>query len=575
MRPTMLPSPRLRTLSRSLLPCFLLWLGANALASATFAGAILVTTTEPSHETECTLLDAVTAAIEQGSEGNCIWDEDPVVKLEKGKTYRLPRKLPNITSTVTIEGDRSFTDPAIITFDSSAPVSRRFAKVTGVGFLKLRFLVLEGGNRSHGGAFRVDANATLDATRVTFRSNSSADYGGAIWSQGTVLLQFVTFESNTAAFGGALANVAGTGALEAQASLWVGNSASSGGAIYQEGDRVEVKNSTFSANQAWVGGVVYNKNGASSLDLVTLRNNQASDVGSAIFAEYGTVDIRRSALTAEVGHGVLCHGVAYLSSGGNNATSDGSCALSDPTDQNVEAPIAMSELVDHGGFTRVHVPLCDWSAGTCGSPLIDQYACCGFGETCAPGEESFSDQRWQFDRRSAPNVGWAFSGGDACDIGAYESICGARLWGTEYNGMQKNTVWLHSFQNSEPDSPARLIDHGGCFSHGVDFGTAQSGCRVEWKVYGPRLKIQSILFLTTTCTEDCFSDPDSCAANCAGSPPLGWNVDSSPTAGTAAYEVPSCNPPAESRRYLIEVYDELDPDTTWWEDPETPVEIEI
>lgn len=573
MLPTTPPSIRLRSNARTWLATLLLCLLAASTPLAAFAGNIVVTTPEPTHSTECTLLDAVTTAVNQASTGSCAWSGTPVVKLEKGKTYRLSQDLPNIVSDVTIKGDTSFVDPAIITFDSSAPAMRRLAKVTGVGSLTLRFLVLENGYRTNGGAIRVDSNATLDVTRVEFRSNASSSHGGAIYNQGTTLLDWVTFDSNTSTFGGAVANV-GTGTVEAKSSLWVGNSASSGGAIYQDGSQVEVVNSTFSANVAFYGGALYNKNGASSLDLLTLRNNQASSAGSAVFAEYGSVDLERSALTAEAGHGALCFGAFYLSSGGNNATSDGSCSLSGPNDNNVGGPIAMSELVDHGGFTLVHVPLCDWSSGSCDSPLIDQYSCRAFGEAACGGEEVLTDQRGQFGRRSLPHMGWAYSGGDLCDIGAYESICGATLWGASHNGARKNQVFLHSFQTAATEAPPVLLDHGGCLSHVIDFGTAQNNCRVEWQIYGPRLKIKSILFLITSCTEDCFANAAACAANCAGSPPAGWNVDTNPYAGTAAFDVPSCNTPAESRRYLIEIYDELDPGTTWWEDPETPVEIE-
>ncbi|MEO1087980.1 MAG: hypothetical protein AAFY88_27415, partial [Acidobacteriota bacterium] len=349
-----------------------------------------------------------------------------------------------------IFGEPAATAPASIVWAPGS--SGRFFDVTASGDLTLSRVELSGGDAYSGGAVRVAAGGVGTFSGMTFTGNTASFSGGAISNAGSVEVKWSTFDGNHASFGGAIHN-SGDGTADIFNSLFVANSASMGGAIYQNGSSqsaVDVKNTTFSANSGFYGGAYYGKSGDGSVDFSTLRNN-AAQAGSAVFMEWGGLTISRSAWTHD-GSMSLCFGAFYITSTGGNVFSDGSCSATSGDDV-TGAPVAMSPLVDHGGFTEVHVPLCDWSGGTCESPLINRDDLA----LCAPGIVE-RDQRDQFNRLSVDEGNVATSGGPACDVGAYEAVCqGSSVY------QETVLVQLHGYQSAQGE-PA-LLDNGDCFGH--------------------------------------------------------------------------------------------------------------
>lgn len=532
----------------------------------------------------CTLTDAVATAQAGASVGACVWSGDATVILSPGQTYGLTTALPAISTTVTVSTATGTIETAEIAWQGTTD-GRHFEVASG-GHLNLSNVKLKDGRQVLGGAVRVHAGGTLELLGVELENNQAWFQGGAVFNEGTLSIKASTFEGNDAIHGAAIYN-GGAGTVDASSSLWVGQSASQG-AVYQNGGSVSIKSSTFSANQADMGGALFNKSGDASFDWVTFRNNDAvNNIGGTVFAEWGTVELRRSALSATATQAPLCWGTFYISSAGYNAFSDASCGTLHADDMPVVGgEIPMSELIDHGGLTRVHVPTCDWSSGSCESPILDKVDdCCALGEACAPGVDPDRDQRDQFSRRDLAG-GPAPSGGELCDIGAYESVCESYQ-----EGPGTVTVMLHEFQIAA--GPALLLDNGSCYRHPMFEAPAPSqlvagdpsvqltkpaarqnksagGCRMTWQNYGPRIAIDDVIFLQPGFTGSCFPDATPCLAY-ADNPPAGWFPDPDPN-GSFAFDVPGCETPTTSRRYLLMLRDTTDPARLPWPwDPLTEV----
>ena len=108
---------------------------------------------------------------------------------------------------------------------------------------------------------------TLNAKDCTFNGNK-ADYGGAIYNNGTITL---------------LSNCA-----------FNDNEGDRGGTVYNEGIVASLSGCTFSGNTARYGGAIHNKNkGTLSVNGSSFENNRA-DYGSAIYNEDATLTVNNS-----------------------------------------------------------------------------------------------------------------------------------------------------------------------------------------------------------------------------------------------------------------------------------------
>lgn len=553
--------PQVRSFAGLLARCCAAALATLFVHGPLAAGPVQVTSTDAVSTSSCTLADAIDTVLQGRSFGACAWSPDPYVKIDKGSTYLLEAPV-TVSGALEVRGDATATDPAVIAWPAGQ--SGRFFDAAPGASLELVNLELTGGSAIEGGGVRIQAAAEARLFGATLSSHTADNAGGAIDNAGTLSIEKSTFEANSATFGGAIYNRSG-GLVHVLGSLFAGNSAALGGALYHDGEALDIETSTLSANQGIYGGALYGKSGDVTIDFSTFVDN-AGSTGSAIFMEWGTVQLARSALT---GPGDLCFGSQYISSVGGNVLSDDSCIPPSALDEVTGEPIGMSPLVHHGGLTRVHVPLCDWSNGRCNSPLLDR----GDLGLCVAGVTE-RDQRDQFNRLHPDPSSTVISGGAACDVGAYEAVC----QGSAVNGpLVAITLREYQVLDGEPV----LLDNGDCFGHPLWDEESQSGCELRWTVHGPRLEVEDIVFLDPACQETCFPDATACEQQCTGvgGPaadvflPSGWSEQDDGT--SYAVLVPDCDlpqlAPGEAMRYLIGLRDKSQGVSIGYWDPKTPV----
>ncbi|MEO1370532.1 MAG: hypothetical protein AAFX50_25400, partial [Acidobacteriota bacterium] len=276
---------------------------AVALAGPSYADAVRVETTAPTSTVDCTLGDAIATVLGGTDVGACTVVADNLgpdnvwVRLPDAAAYALDAPVV-VDGELHIFGEPAATAPASIVW--AAGSAGRFFDVAALGDLTLSRVEVSGGDAASGGAVRVAAGGVGTFNGTKFAGNTASFAGGAISNAGILAITRSTFSANQSTFGGALHNH-GDGVAVIINSLFAANSASSGGAIYQNGSMtsaVDVKNTTLSANAGFYGGAYYGKSGDGSIDFSTLRNNTAQ-AGGAVFMEWGTLAIGRSAWTQE------------------------------------------------------------------------------------------------------------------------------------------------------------------------------------------------------------------------------------------------------------------------------------
>ena len=166
---------------------------------------------------------------------------------------------------------------------------------------------------SYGGAIgnssgKVTITGTEDSS-VTFTSNKALIGGALINLGGTVKIDYAKFENNEAdsdsAGGGAIAQFNEDSSLDIDHSTFVGNKTINdggiGGAIEMQKGTLDLKNSAFTSNTATTGGAIYNENGAGamSIDNVEFTDNEGATGGGAVgvFARNVTSEIKNSKFT--------------------------------------------------------------------------------------------------------------------------------------------------------------------------------------------------------------------------------------------------------------------------------------
>ena len=143
-------------------------------------------------------------------------------------------------------------------------------------FIKSRITIQGGGTISGGNSnrmFYVSASGTLTLKNLTLRDGKarkfrcagetgSSEIGGAIVNFGALNIVDSIFSGNTASYGGAIFTCP-VATLNISDTVFSGNSAAaSGGAIYNSGE-ASISDSQFSGNSAYYGGAIYNSGEAS------------------------------------------------------------------------------------------------------------------------------------------------------------------------------------------------------------------------------------------------------------------------------------------------------------------------
>ena len=376
--------------------------------------------------TACHLDDAITAANGDTATGSCpAGSGDDTIILTSDIT--LSARLPNITSTITIEGAGHFI---------SGNNTYRSFYVEPAGNLTINQLQLKHGSESDGGAIlnyfgtlavtnsRFDSNSvirfggaiasfggTTTITSSRFSNNSSANKAGALYTHnsGRLTVTSSTLVSNSAdGAGGAIAVTGQTtinssklndnssphgGAIWSRALSYINNSEISnnsstrdGGAIYATGITLEVTNSTITGNSASrYGGAVFVHESIARVDLkhVTVANNSAANGGGVYKEAGGTLNLHNSIVAGSTSGGDCVGG---LDGNVNNLIQDNSCSPS------VSGDPILGTLTGLPGY----YPLLN------GSPAINA----AHGDHCLDTDQAGLSRPWP--------------AGGACDIGAYE-----------------------------------------------------------------------------------------------------------------------------------------------------------
>jgi predicted outer membrane repeat protein len=227
-----------------------------------------------------------------------------------------------------------------------------FGELGGSATLMLDNSTFSGNSAANGGGIYNDGlsgSAPLTLDNSTFSGNSAADAGGSIYNYGLsgsapLTLNNSTFSSNSAMYGGAIGNVA--------AVLTLSNCTVSGNSAYYFGGGIDnnafltsatltLNSSTFSGNSASSGGAIYNNsNGGSATLALTDTILNAGVSGENIFSD-GTV-----------------------TSHGYNLSSDNGGGLLTATGDQINTDPLLGLLQDNGGPTFTHALLV-------GSPAID------------------------------------------------------------------------------------------------------------------------------------------------------------------------------------------------------------
>ena len=248
-------------------------------------------------------------------------------------------------------------------------------------------------------AFDVHNMVGLTLNNLTIEKGvdgNDIDGGGAVKNYGAVTATNCTFSGNSAGSGGAIYNYwrdgVATGILNVTGCTFSGNSATFGAAIYNaEGGTATVTGSTFSGNSAAAyGGGIYNY-GDLTVTNSTFSGNSATYDGAGILNLHtSTAAIRNSIVANSSGSNCLGTFVNAPTSR-NNVADDDSCGgtlkgfTNSPT-------ILLGPLGSYGGSTQT-IPLLP------GSYAIDR----GSATYCP-----------STDQRGVARVG-------TCDIGAFES----------------------------------------------------------------------------------------------------------------------------------------------------------
>ena len=321
----------------------------------------------------CTLADAITSANNDTATGGCTAGSgDDTIVLPNQSTITLTTPLPDITSTVTIQGNSSTVerDP------NASSEFRIFTNSNNNGSLTLENMTIKGGKAHIGGGILNNGNATLIINNCTISGNEATWIGGGVasYNAGDILLTNSTVTDNIGDKGG---GVGGSGA------------------------NVTLINSTISANKGNSGGALYVGYLAYfTIKHSTITKNEAltNDGPSAIATDDYYVYIHNSIVASNVGGVGNCdpNDKDYIYLYGNNWFDDTTCTGSANSGNLNLDP----NLKDNGGPTKTHALLS-------GSDAIDAASDC-FGVT--------TDQRGV----SRPIDGNG-DGTSACDIGAFEN----------------------------------------------------------------------------------------------------------------------------------------------------------
>ncbi len=252
---------------------------------------------------------------------------------------------------------------------------------------------IKGNGAATGAGAASSAGGDLRLAATTVSGNTATSKGGGLLAEGSLSLDDVYVQSNSAPLGGGLAIIGSAQTAVARVTFESNTASTAGGAVQIEGGTATTFNSsTIASNAAPVGAGVNAVGGsAAQINSVTIAGNLGT--GAALNATTGSIRIINS-IVADQFTGANCSGTAgQIASNGYSFTNTGSgtaCGFG-ATGDIQGATASLGALANNGGFSRTRKPAAL-------SPVINTGAGC-FGK----------DQR-NFDRPR----------GGACDMGAVE-----------------------------------------------------------------------------------------------------------------------------------------------------------
>ncbi len=152
---------------------------------------------------------------------------------------------------------------------------------------------------SGGGIYHWNLDSGSSVTDSTFTANTASENGGGINTGGSLNVIRVTFSNNGATNGGGIYN-SDTHDLYVTESNFSDNSATNGGGIYNGGD-LNVSGSTFTSNHATSGGAIHSFQDSwgfvTDVTGSTLTGNAATSDGGGIFNIGTTLDVTSTSFT--------------------------------------------------------------------------------------------------------------------------------------------------------------------------------------------------------------------------------------------------------------------------------------
>lgn len=328
-----------------------------------------------------------------------------------------------------IENSNSIVTITNTTFSENSSLSDGGGAVSNVGTLTINDSSFSDNEAVYRGGGIFSTAGTVKITGSSFSNNSVTSTGGAIHNDSTLTLATLTlinstFSGNSADSGGAIYQSASEKPLTITNSTFSNNTASAGGAIFNGGAPMIVKASTFSGNnaQTGVGGGISNSGvlavtnstfvgnsarssggGIYNTETATIRNSTFSGnstqshgtgAGAGIYINiFATLNLANTIIANSINNSdCSAHGTMMINT--HNLIEDGSCSAS------LSGEPYLAPLADNGGATETMALLT-------GSPAFNA----GDDTVCTATPVNSVDQRGTSRPQSTH-----------CDIGAFEGI---------------------------------------------------------------------------------------------------------------------------------------------------------
>lgn len=234
------------------------------------------------------------------------------------------------------------------------------------GHFTNNFAYSENENAQGGAIFNADSGTLTLADNKTFYGNRAGYAGGAIYNEGSVsALNGMRFDTNISSFGGAIYNISDNGIQSISNSLFVGNIASEGGAINNQGNISTITENTFENNVGVEGAAIWNNGTISEISnsnffgnsVLSNRTNVVVQGGAIYNDESGYITFKgNNAFVGNTASGVAndIHNLGSLTFADGTTTIGGGITGSGSLDLNEGATLNISANTINQGTMNIN-----------------------------------------------------------------------------------------------------------------------------------------------------------------------------------------------------------------------------